>query len=520
MSLANRLVLLRTRGAYLDQGSVVRRWGQLLRESPEVSGILQQAESSGTLVPLHTLGRLHSGVVTRANAYFIGRELPFDQIPARFRLTRRDLRRVTVVMDGLETPHRIERRFLRKLVKGPEALMSPLSVEETTERLFDVDSDKGSLRSNGHTGALDYLRRGETVSYKTSEDRLKGGIPAQRSQIKNRKPHWYSLNVPAVHGPRLLLPEHLDRRYIVTLLDASDDRVVIDTLYTFEPDNDEDAPILVAALNSLLTWYQLEVRGRTQHGEGVLKVKIPDWGGILVANPAALSGRAKARLIDAFGPLSEAAIADSLAEVSDPTRLNFDVTYLRLLGIEEPEAVRLLLERELRAVAAERLERKASVAEAKLDRRRTTSVSATVDAYASRLASSLEPFPDPRRVVPDEAPLVTIPITGPAVGSVTIGTELFNQGEVIANDLCIAHAGDVLSSQFVRAVLLHDPQISHVDVPAEPVLRDVMHRWREESAAWRTRFERAANALTRGIHDARLVEEIRRRALTLLHADS
>ena len=64
--------------------------------------------------------------------------------------------------------------------------------------------------------------------------------------------------------------------------------VVIDTCYWAELTERTDSQLVLASLNSLLTWYQLELRGRTQHGEGVLKVKIPDWHGILLLDPESL----------------------------------------------------------------------------------------------------------------------------------------------------------------------------------------------------------------------------------------
>jgi hypothetical protein len=102
MTLTSKLALLETKGSFPRPGAVTKRWGQIIRESPSVVEILQGIEEKGNLVPLSTLGRIHSGVVTRANAYFIVRDLSFDQIPHRFGITPRDARRVAVVMDGLE----------------------------------------------------------------------------------------------------------------------------------------------------------------------------------------------------------------------------------------------------------------------------------------------------------------------------------------------------------------------------------------------------------------------------------
>lgn len=519
MSLTSKLGLLEQRGAY-PRGTVARRWGQMLRESPSVREMLDAARGAGRLVPLSELGSVRGGVVTRANAYFLVRELSFDQIPHRFRLTRHDMQRVAVVMDGLETPHRLERRFLKPVIKGPEVLVAPGEVEETDLRLVDINLDKKALRAERATGAIEYLRRGETVAYKTSEDSLKGGIPAERSQVKNRKPHWYSLSVPTFEGPRIVLPEHLDRRYIATVLNAPSDSVVIDKLFTFTPNDPADTLPLLASLNSLLTWYQLELRGRTQHGEGVLELKIPDWSGVLVANPSKLNAQQRRKLVNAFTPLLNRHVPDSLESAGDPERTTFDTLYLHVIGVAEPEAVRLSVERALRTSSAERRERRVSVVEAKLDRKRAIGVTASVDAYASRLAASMEPYPDPRRQITADLLMSQVPVLGPIEGKLTIGTELFSQGHVYAGDLCVAQAGDLLAAQFVRAVLLHDPHLTHVDVPAEAALRGVMREWNSATDEWWVRFDRQVAALARGISDARLLEAIRGRALILLHADS
>jgi hypothetical protein len=519
MTLTSKLPLLESKGAYARPGAVTKRWGQIIRESPSVAALLLRLEESGDLVALSSLGRIHSGVVTRANAYFIVRELPFDQTPRRFGLTRRDAKRVAVVMDGLETPHRIEREFLKELIKGPEALLSPLVVERSDQRLFDVTIDKGRLRERGMTGAMDYLRRGETVAYNVSDDTLKGGIPAQRSQIKNRKPFWYSLNVPKITGPRIALPEHFDSRYLATILPARDDTVVIDTLYTFTPTESDTVELIWASLNSLLTWYQIELRGRTQHGQGVLKVKIPDYGGILVANPARLSRPRARALLSAFGEISSEPLTDSLEVVSSINRIAFDEMYLQAIRWQNPAAGRLLLERELRAAIGERQERKASVAEAKLDRRHAIDVTASIDAYASRLAAGVDPFPDPRRFASRTCGVHAVAIASPFEGRLTIGTELFNQGEVFAGGVRIAQTPNMLSAEYTRVVLLHDPGMTHVDVPVEPELSRVMALWQSAVVEWQARFEQAAEGLTLTITDSRVQRAIRQRALLLLHAE-
>jgi hypothetical protein len=209
-----------------------------------------------------------------------------------------------VIEDGIKTRHKNERLCLRPILKGPEALHGPVLTANSEERLFDCqDRSKEELRKLHANDALAYLKRGETVDYKVSEDSLKRGIPAQRAQVKGRKPYWYSLHSPANNSTRLVVPEHFDRRFVASLIPAERDAVVIDKLFSIEPHQGIDSEFLLASLNSLLTWYQLEMRGRTQLGEGVLEVKIADWNGVLVLDPRALDKAKVDSLLSSLNPL-------------------------------------------------------------------------------------------------------------------------------------------------------------------------------------------------------------------------
>src|SRR2546426_11500236 len=99
MSLSASLDLLVTAGAYPGGNKVKVRWGQLIRASATLVEEETRLVESGSLVSLDSLGSIRGGIVTRANAYFLVREIPFDQIPTRMRVTRRDLQRIAVIAD-------------------------------------------------------------------------------------------------------------------------------------------------------------------------------------------------------------------------------------------------------------------------------------------------------------------------------------------------------------------------------------------------------------------------------------
>jgi hypothetical protein len=365
---------------------------------------------------------------------------------------------------------------------------------------------------------LAYLRRGETVNFKLSDDDLKGGVPAHRSQVKNRKPFWYSLQTKSVSKARIVFPEHIDRRYVFTYIPADDDSVVIDKLYTCEPFDEHSAALIHASLNTLFSWYQVELRGRSQLGEGILELKKPDFAGVYVLDPSAVRLTQGREILKAFADLLNTGAGPSLGELGTAERRAFDLAYLRACGFTAPDRMLQQLEQRLRDLAGERAERRLSVADAKVSRRKITNVAAVIDAYAARLAASVEPHPDPRDFIPEHAERESIPILGPVDGALEIGVELFNQGEVYAGETCVARTGSIRAAQFVRGVLLVQPDLTQVDVPSGGALQAPIEAWNNESKVWQKRFAQAASRLLKGIDDARTRQAVEDRALRLLHA--
>jgi hypothetical protein len=435
------------------------------------------------------------------------------------KVTRSDLRRIAVVVDGGGFVCKIEREFLKPILKGPDSLESAFGVRRSQLRLFDVRGSKEELAAKSATGALAYLKRGETVSYSNSADPLKGGIPAKRSQIRNRKPYWYSLQGEDPTATiRIVLPEHHDRRYVFTIVEADDPSVIIDTLYSFEPADEGESAFIHAGLNSVLAWYQVELRGRSQHGEGVLKVKLPDYRGVLLANPATISAKRKAAVMAAFSQLSGVASGPSLNELGSAERLAFDVAYLQACGFAKPKEAIVRLEQELRALAGERVERKLSVSEAKVSRRKATNVAASIDAYAARIAVALQPYPDPRNFMNADDELVDIAITGPVDGPLAVGTELFDLGEVTSGGNRIARTGSMTAAQIVRAVLLIEPALTLVKVPKAARLQRLQREWQAAVKRWQIEFDSAAEKTLTGVTDTRTRQAVVSKTMTLMHA--
>jgi hypothetical protein len=270
--------------------------------------------------------------------------------------------------------------------------------------------------------------------------------------------------------------------------------------------------------NSLFAWYQVELRGRSQHGEGVLKVKLPDYRGIQLANPATISPARKDAVLAAFSELSGVGAGPSLEELGSSQRLAFDLAYLRACGFPRPQEIVVLLEQELRALAGERVERKLSVADVKISRRKATKVAASVDAYAARIVASMSPFPDPRTFIDADDDFIDVAITGLVDGPLAVGIELFDVGEVTSGGKCIARADNVTAAHIVRAILLIDPNTSIVKVPKGAGLQKMHKEWQAAIKRWRVELLKVSEQVLAGVSDLRRRDAVNARALSLTHA--
>jgi hypothetical protein len=234
-------------------------------------------------------------------------------------------------------------------------------------------------------------------------------------------------------------------------------------------------------------------------------------------DPRRLSINERNGLLAAFRPLYDRQLTNLDDELADPERATFDELYLRLCGSAQSADDRLSLQRELRSAATERRDRTRSVSEAKVERfsRRAT---ASVDAFAARIASKVDSAPDPRENIPKGSPMMTLPVGSAVDGRLTVGEDLFSHGKVFAGGELVLDAGDPEAAIFARAVLLHDPSLAAIAIPFQPTLHLVVENWEMEFVKWRTKFHAAAESVLAGVSDIRLRGQITSRALSMLHA--
>jgi hypothetical protein len=305
---------------------------------------------------------------------------------------------------------------------------------------------------------------------------------------------------------------------VAELSSTTIDHVVIDTCYVGKCKDPEQKRFVLLGLNSLVTWYQIELRGRTQHGEGVLKVKIPDFEGILILDPSRLKPEVIDELLLLFDPVASRRTLIVNEELEQPDRIAFDTAYLKAMGIPSGklEETRLTIARELREAMAERRIRPESVAELKTQAKPQQRVSRIIDSFAARIVSKLPAYPDPRHNIQPNSSFVDVPIAS-FEGALTVGTGLFESGTVFAGSEPIAVTDFNEQARFLKAVLSIDPYLTSVEVPTTDI-KAVIKSWEQDVAAWSKQFRVAHASIVEQLTDVKLTEAIRARALELAHA--
>ena len=84
--------------------------------------------AADTFVPLRSLGHIRAGASVGPTPTSV-KEINFNDIPSRLKVTRADMKRIAVIEDGLGVITKIEREFLRPIIKGPESLESAFAVK-------------------------------------------------------------------------------------------------------------------------------------------------------------------------------------------------------------------------------------------------------------------------------------------------------------------------------------------------------------------------------------------------------
>ena len=299
------------------------------------------------------------------------------------------------------------------LVKSPRELKSLLVDPKSLEKVvLMIHRDKSELRG---TNILKHIEWGE-----------KQGFHA-RDTCRSRR-RWYEL--PEIQGDVLSMMS-MDVRYAFWL--NSINAFFDNRLYgiTLKPHYRGKEKLLLAILNSTITYMFIELGGRVNLGEGALDVKVYEYGYIPIVNPELLEPHFDriGKILSAMSSrdinsIFEEIVARLPEEVSlgkvKPDRMELDrIIMEEVLGLSEEEQLEVY--RAVVDLVKSRMERAGSV-ESKKKESRKEELEAMVDLYVqefsekhNELVKRFKSFPDAYLGKDVKTRIVKVPATSRAV---------------------------------------------------------------------------------------------------------
>jgi hypothetical protein len=241
----------------------------------------------------------------------------------------------------------IEPEYLHPALKSTKSVTHyRVAQADLNLSLFCCPLSTAELEQLGHTGALAYIRWGETQTAPTRQKRRQPVAWAEVASVRHRK-SWYQLSpLPAAD---LVACRFFDRRYFFSLCEG--DVVEDQTFYgiRLHPAHQADKLLVAALLNSTLSYLLLELLGRTSLGEGALQFSRADMARLPAIDPAQLNQAQQQAIQEAFQSMLSRPILPITQEVEQPDRRALDRAVLSLFS-PEPEA----LAREIQATLIQR----------------------------------------------------------------------------------------------------------------------------------------------------------------------
>ena len=281
----------------LNAESKTAKWGQYLR-APQVFFDLLK-EKGDKFIPLREVADIQFGIKTGINEFFY---LSEDTIKH----------------------WDIEEEFLAPIVKSPRELTRILiNKQDIKNRLFVCSLSKAELRKQHKLGALKYIENGESKS-------TPQGMPWPKVPSVQGRKHWWTLDrsnksdfiIIVFQGERAFSP-------------INNDKVCVSDVFfegSVKPAIDKD--MVSAWLNTSINALFIQVFGRTNLGEGVLKFIGPDINELLVIDASTIDMAKRTRIIAAFNKLSQRPIKSIFEEVKMKDRQKLDSLVLEAMGLD------------------------------------------------------------------------------------------------------------------------------------------------------------------------------------------
>lgn len=246
-----------------------------------------ECEAADHVTRLDDIAELEYGIKSGANKFFINRREEAEElgILSYCRPLLKASGQVThISFDGYQAEEWVILDVHDLVEEARDAMRDELHDNQAT-------AVKEWFRENGHEDLATYIDWGEMQEYHTNT-------------TCEKRPIWYDLG--DMNVAPMLIPRFMWRRNIV--LWNVENGVGTTQFYDIFPDEDVDARVVCALLNSRLAWLSREIEGRQAGGQGMTRneVKVYEAGEILLPDPRELSDDERTRLLEAFDALADA----------------------------------------------------------------------------------------------------------------------------------------------------------------------------------------------------------------------
>jgi len=277
----------------LERTGKTVKWGKYLRAPEVYFEILEKCGDK--LVPLKEVAEVRFGIKTGINEFFY--------------LTEERIKEFG-----------IEEEFLKPVLKSPKEFEGILiDSAKLKTKVFLCQKSKEELRQEGKTGALKYIEWGE--KQKTKDGTPLPDVPS----VKNRK-FWWAIEER--NKANFFTMGFIDKRFCVPINDPP--IYASDVFFEWFIKDERKMNSILAFLNSSLMYLFIEMTGRANLGDGVLKVIGPDLDDLYVIE---LDDKQCKEITSSFNKLRERPIKPIFEEVKMPDRQSLDSLVLEALGL-------------------------------------------------------------------------------------------------------------------------------------------------------------------------------------------
>jgi type I restriction-modification system DNA methylase subunit len=298
------------------------RWGKYLRAPT----IYFKLISHPKMIELSKLARLKRGFVTGCNNFFI-------------------LDKEKIKLWG------IEKEYLKPIVTSIRDIKGiELTGREINRQVLMVHEPKDKLEGKN---VLKYIEHGEQMEITTKRGtriattKVKG---VQNLRTCSQRNIWYDLGK---HNPPLIIAPYMMWDRVIFAYNKAK-AFAPNTLHFIYPNDEKQIFYLLGILNSTLTAFLLELRGRS-YGGGVLKVEAYEMKSLPVLSPVKLDRESKEKLESCFTKLCDVQKTQD-TEAENKAKIELDNVIFDILGLTTDE--RKQVYKGLKVLRRMRLQRK------------------------------------------------------------------------------------------------------------------------------------------------------------------